>query len=141
MQIAPPATTAAISNLSTNESLELKLAPVKTSARIWTKRSIAATWQETVKIPLRAGPEAGLELCRSAIDSRPRHEHARPASAPGGAMKLYRINKLSKIGGVVLKKKHVLAASDREAVQEAADSPDCPICEVLKDGQQVGSIV
>ena len=56
-------------------------------------------------------------------------------------MKLYRINKLTKLGGLVLKRKHVLASSDKQAVQEAADSADCPICEVLKDGQPVGSIV
>jgi len=56
-------------------------------------------------------------------------------------MKLYRINKMTKPGGVVLKKKDVLAASDKEAVQKAADSQDCPVCEILKDGQQVGSIV
>lgn len=59
----------------------------------------------------------------------------------GGVMKLYRINKLTKLGGLVLKKKHVLAGTDSEAVQKAADSPDCPVCEVLKDGQPVGSIV
>lgn len=56
-------------------------------------------------------------------------------------MKLYRIDKVTKLGGMVLKKKHVLAKSDSEAVQKAADSPDCPVCEVLKDGQPVGSIV
>ena len=57
-----------------------------------------------------------------------------------GTMKLYRINKLTKPGGIVIKKKDVLAASDREAVQKAADSPDCPVCDVLKDGQRVGSV-
>lgn len=56
-------------------------------------------------------------------------------------MKLYRINKLTKLGGIVLKKRHVLAPSDKDAIQEAADSPDCPVCDVLKDGQQIGSIV
>ena len=56
-------------------------------------------------------------------------------------MKLYRINKLPRPGGAVVKKKDVLAASDREAVQRAADSEDCPICDVLKDGQTVGSII
>ena len=56
-------------------------------------------------------------------------------------MKLYRINKLAKPGGVVLKKKDVLAKSDKEAVQKAAESQDCPVCEVLKDGRSVGSIV
>jgi hypothetical protein len=58
-----------------------------------------------------------------------------------GNMKLYRINKLSRPGGVVLKKKDILAATDREAVQKAVDSPDCPVCDVLKDGQHVGSVV
>jgi hypothetical protein len=61
-------------------------------------------------------------------------------SASGGIMKLYRIDKVSKPGGIVLKKKHVLAVSDKDAVQQAADSDDCPVCEVLKDGKQVGSI-
>ena len=59
----------------------------------------------------------------------------------GGIMKLYRIDKLTRLGGMILKRKHVLAASDRDAVQMAADSPDCPVCDVLKDGQRVGSIV
>jgi hypothetical protein len=56
-------------------------------------------------------------------------------------MKLYRVNKLAKAGGVVLKKKHILAASDKEAVQQASDSPDCPICDVVRDGEKVGSIL
>jgi len=56
-------------------------------------------------------------------------------------MKLYRINKLSKLGGNIIKKKDVLAASDKDAVQVAADSPECPVCDVLKDGQHVGSII
>ena len=56
-------------------------------------------------------------------------------------MKLYRINKVTRPGGQVLAKKDVLAASDKEALQRAADSPDCPVCEVLKDGQAVGAIV
>ena len=58
-----------------------------------------------------------------------------------GTMKLYRINKVTKPGGLVLKKKNVLATSNKEAMQIAADSPDCPVCEILKDGHQVGSIV
>lgn len=58
----------------------------------------------------------------------------------GAAMKHYRINKLAKPGGMVVKKKDVLAASDAQAVQMAADSSDCPVCDVLRDGQRVGSI-
>ena len=56
-------------------------------------------------------------------------------------MRHYRINKVTKPGGIVLKKRDVLAGSDEEAVQKAAESQDCPVCEILKDGQQVGSIV
>ena len=56
-------------------------------------------------------------------------------------MRHYRINKVSRPGGVVLKKKDVLAASDREAVQKAAESEDCPVCDVLKDGHPIGSII
>ena len=56
-------------------------------------------------------------------------------------MKLYRINKVSAPGGAVLKKKDVLAASDREALSRAKDSADCPICEVLRDGRPVGMVV
>ena len=58
-----------------------------------------------------------------------------------GIVKLYRINKLTGPGGAVVKKKDVLAASDRDAVQRAADSEDCPICDVLRDGQTVGSVI
>jgi hypothetical protein len=56
-------------------------------------------------------------------------------------MKHYRINKLTKPGGMIVKKKDVIAASDTQAVQMAADSPDCPVCDVLRDGQPVGTIV
>ena len=56
-------------------------------------------------------------------------------------MKLYRINKVTKPGGSVLKKKDVLARSDAEAMDRAEASADCPVCEVLRDGQVVGSVV
>jgi hypothetical protein len=56
-------------------------------------------------------------------------------------MKLYRIDKLAKPNGMVVKRKHVLAPSDRDALQQAADSDDCPICDVVRDGDKVGSIV
>ncbi len=56
-------------------------------------------------------------------------------------MKLYRVNKLAKPGGVVVKTKHVLADNDRQAVANASDSDDCPICDVLSDGKKVGSIL
>ena len=56
-------------------------------------------------------------------------------------MKLYRVNKLAKPGGVIVKKKHVLAATDAEAVKQAEDSIDCPVCEVLHNGKAVGQIL
>ena len=55
-------------------------------------------------------------------------------------MKLYRIHKLTKPGGAIVKKKHVLAATDRQAVQDARESDDCPICDVLRDGNKVGEV-
>lgn len=56
-------------------------------------------------------------------------------------LRLYRVNKLDKVGGAVVKKKDVLAGTDKEAVQRAADSADCPVCDVMRDGERVGSIV
>jgi hypothetical protein len=56
-------------------------------------------------------------------------------------MKLYRVNKLAKPGGIVIKKKHILASSDRQAVKQAESSDDCPICDVLRDGETVGQIL
>ena len=57
-------------------------------------------------------------------------------------MKLYRIDKLTRLGGALIKRKHVLAVSDRDAVKQAAESDDCPICDVVRDdGRNVGSIV
>jgi hypothetical protein len=58
-----------------------------------------------------------------------------------GAMKHYRVNKLAKPGGVVVKTKDVLAPNDKQAVEQARDDQDCPVCEVWHAGQKVGSIV
>jgi hypothetical protein len=58
-----------------------------------------------------------------------------------GAMRHYRINKVAKLGGPVIKKKDVLAASDQEALSRARAADDCPVCEVLKDGQRIGTVV
>ena len=55
-------------------------------------------------------------------------------------MKHYRINKVTAPGGRTLKKRDILARSDHEAVQSAEDSPDCPVCEVLRDGNVVGIV-
>ena len=55
-------------------------------------------------------------------------------------MKHYRVNKLSRAGGTIVKKKDMLAANDRQALAEAAASDDCPVCDVLRDGKVVGSV-
>ena len=56
-------------------------------------------------------------------------------------MKLYRIDKLAKRGGIVLKRKHILAPTDRAAVAQAEDSEDCPICDVTHNGESVGQVL
>jgi len=56
-------------------------------------------------------------------------------------MKLYRVDKLTKPGGAVVKTKHVLARNDKQAVNDARESDDCPVCDVLADGRKIGSIV
>jgi len=55
-------------------------------------------------------------------------------------MKHYRIEKVTKPGGMVLKKKDILAASNREAIERAEQSADCPVCDIRKDGQIIGSV-
>ena len=55
-------------------------------------------------------------------------------------MKHYRVNKLARPGGVVVKAKDILAASDSEAVKVAREQEDCPVCEVWQAGKKVGSI-
>jgi hypothetical protein len=55
-------------------------------------------------------------------------------------VKLYRINKVDAPGGPPIKKKDVLARDDAEAIKRAADSDDCPVCEVLRDGIPIGLI-
>ena len=55
-------------------------------------------------------------------------------------MKLYRINKLAKPGGAVVKTQDILARSDSEAMRRA-EAADCPVCEVRKDGRPIGSIL
>ncbi len=59
----------------------------------------------------------------------------------GTVVKLYRINKVAEPGGRALKKKDVLAKSDAEAMKRAEELPDCPVCDVLHNGQLVGTVV
>jgi hypothetical protein len=56
-------------------------------------------------------------------------------------MKHYRVNKVAAPGGAVLRKKDILAANDRQAVERAREDEDCPICEVLQAGKPVGLVL
>lgn len=55
-------------------------------------------------------------------------------------MKHYRIEKVARPGGPVLKKRDILAGSDREAVERAEESDDCPVCDVRKNGEVIGTV-
>lgn len=55
-------------------------------------------------------------------------------------MRHYRVNKVAKPDGVVVKSKDTLAANDRQAIEAARADPDCPVCEIWHAGQKVGSI-
>lgn len=66
--------------------------------------------------------------------------HGRVREAGVGGMRHYRVNKLAGRGGEIVKRKDILAGNDREAVARAADDGDCPVCDVWRDGEKVGSI-
>ena len=55
-------------------------------------------------------------------------------------MKHYRVNKLAKPGGAVVKKKDILAADTKDAMATAKADDDCPVCDVWHAGAKVGSI-
>lgn len=55
-------------------------------------------------------------------------------------MRHYRVNKLATAGGEVVKRKDILAKDDGEAVARVENDPDCPICDVWRDGEKIGSI-
>jgi hypothetical protein len=56
-------------------------------------------------------------------------------------MKHYRINKVDRPGGRVLKKRDILVASDKDALTVAGQDEDCPVCDVVKAGERIESIV
>ena len=55
-------------------------------------------------------------------------------------MRHYRVNKLAKAGGAVVKRKDILANNDAQAVARAESDEDCPVCDVWRDGKKIGSI-
>lgn len=56
-------------------------------------------------------------------------------------MKHYRVNKLAKAGGAVVKRKDILANNNKQAVQSVRNDADCPICDVFHGGERIASIV
>jgi hypothetical protein len=55
-------------------------------------------------------------------------------------MRHYRVNKLARAGGEIVKRKDILANDDRQAVVRAASDEDCPVCDVWRDGEKVGTV-
>lgn len=55
-------------------------------------------------------------------------------------MRHYRVNKLAGAGGEIVKRKDILADNDRQAVARAEGDEDCPVCDVWRDGEKIGSI-
>ena len=53
-------------------------------------------------------------------------------------MEHYRINKLAKADGAIVKAKDVLAVSDKQAVDIARSDQDCPVCDVWRAGNKIG---
>ena len=55
-------------------------------------------------------------------------------------MKHYRVNKLSKRDGAIVKRKDILASNDQQAIARAESDEDCPVCDVWHAGAKVGSV-
>ena len=55
-------------------------------------------------------------------------------------MRHYRLNKLTRLGGMIVKRKDILASNDRQALARAESDDDCPVCEVLQNGEVVGTV-
>lgn len=56
-------------------------------------------------------------------------------------MKHYRVNKLTRRGGAVVKVRDIIARDDRDAMETASNDPDCPVCDVTHAGEKIGSII
>ena len=55
-------------------------------------------------------------------------------------MKHYRVYKLDGPDGPIVKGKDVLAADDSEAMHDACQDPDCPVCEVWQGTRKIGTV-
>jgi hypothetical protein len=55
-------------------------------------------------------------------------------------MKHYRVYKLNKSSGRIVKGKDLMAPNDDEAMHDACADPDCPVCEVWRGAEKVGTV-
>ena len=55
-------------------------------------------------------------------------------------MKHYRVYKLREPHGRIIKGKDIHASDDSDAMHQACEDPDCPICEVWQGAKKVGTI-
>lgn len=55
-------------------------------------------------------------------------------------MKHYRVYKLDRPKGRIVKGKDVHAPDDSEALREARNDDECPVCEVWQGAKKIGSI-
>ncbi len=58
----------------------------------------------------------------------------------GASLEHYRVNKLAKPGGRIVKARDMLARNDKQAIEEARNDEDCPVCEVWRAGKKIGSV-
>jgi hypothetical protein len=54
--------------------------------------------------------------------------------------RIYKLNKPRSNGGKIIHGKDLLAPDDQQAMHDACEDPDCPICEVWQAARKVGSI-
>ena len=57
-----------------------------------------------------------------------------------GTLKHYRVYKLDEDTGQIVKGKDVDAPDDNEAMKQAQEDEDCPVCEVWQSTKMVGTI-
>jgi hypothetical protein len=57
-----------------------------------------------------------------------------------GLVEHYRVYKLDKPKGRIIKGKDMLASGDAEAIHKACADPDCPVCEIWRGAKKIGDI-
>lgn len=55
-------------------------------------------------------------------------------------MKHYRVYKLDGPSGQILKGKDMHATDDAQAMHDACEDPDCPVCEIWQGRRKIGTV-